>query len=180
MQQLFALACIRIANHTVVAYDRVQTASSERAGDIRDVGRCVLALLAGVTQTQIEVPADSILIAEELSPSDIASLDRSKELGFCTTTGGARSHVAILADVQAHGLGQTTQASMRFSAEIADPRKQDARSRLGSLGHPSLSAVHARQQYAATGSPSKGHQQGACARLCSAGHNQEPSGKRWR
>ena len=131
----------------------------------------MLALLAGVTQTQIEVPADSILIAEELSPSDIASLDRSKVLGFCTTTGGAASHAAILADVQAHGLGQTTQASMRFSAEIADPRKQDARSRLGSLGHPSFSAVHARQQYAATESPSKGHQQGA--RLCSAMQNRE-------
>jgi phosphocarrier protein FPr/phosphocarrier protein len=69
----------------------------ERAGDIRDVGRRVLALLAGVKQAQIEVPADSILIAEELSPSDTASLDRSTVLGFCTTTGGATSHVAILA-----------------------------------------------------------------------------------
>ncbi|MBP0590258.1 phosphoenolpyruvate--protein phosphotransferase [Paraburkholderia sp. LEh10] len=69
----------------------------ERAGDIRDVGRRVLTLLAGVKQAQMDVPADSILIAEELSPSDTASLDRSKVLGFCTTTGGATSHVAILA-----------------------------------------------------------------------------------
>ena len=69
----------------------------ERAGDVRDVGRRVLGLLAGVRQAQIEVPGDSILIAEELSPSDTASLDRSKVLGFCTTTGGATSHVAILA-----------------------------------------------------------------------------------
>ncbi|SAK45771.1 phosphoenolpyruvate--protein phosphotransferase [Caballeronia hypogeia] len=69
----------------------------ERAGDIRDVGRRVLALLAGVKQARIEVPDESILIAEELSPSDTASLDRSKVLGFCTTTGGATSHVAILA-----------------------------------------------------------------------------------
>ncbi|WP_233886865.1 phosphoenolpyruvate--protein phosphotransferase [Paraburkholderia flagellata] len=69
----------------------------ERAGDVRDVGLRVLALLAGVNHAQIVVPADSILIAEELSPSDTASLDRSKVLGFCTTTGGATSHVAILA-----------------------------------------------------------------------------------
>ncbi|WP_250475395.1 phosphoenolpyruvate--protein phosphotransferase [Caballeronia sp. GAFFF1] len=69
----------------------------ERAGDIRDVGRRVLALLAGVKQARIDVPGESILIAEELSPSDTASLDRSKVLGFCTTTGGATSHVAILA-----------------------------------------------------------------------------------
>ena len=69
----------------------------ERAHDIRDVGRRVLALLAGVAQTAIKVPDNSILIAEELSPSDTAALDRSKVLGFCTTTGGATSHVAILA-----------------------------------------------------------------------------------
>ncbi|MCL2658698.1 MAG: phosphoenolpyruvate--protein phosphotransferase [Betaproteobacteria bacterium] len=69
----------------------------ERANDIRDVGRRVLALLAGVKQAQIEVPSDSILIAEELTPSDTAAMDRSKVLGFCTTTGGATSHVAILA-----------------------------------------------------------------------------------
>ncbi|WP_250529740.1 phosphoenolpyruvate--protein phosphotransferase [Caballeronia sp. ATUFL_F1_KS4A] len=69
----------------------------ERAGDIRDVGRRVLALLAGVKQAHIDVADESILIAEELSPSDTASLDRSKVLGFCTTTGGATSHVAILA-----------------------------------------------------------------------------------
>jgi phosphocarrier protein FPr/phosphocarrier protein len=69
----------------------------ERAGDIRDVGRRVLGLLAGVKEARIDVPDESILIAEELSPSDTASLDRSKVLGFCTTTGGATSHVAILA-----------------------------------------------------------------------------------
>jgi phosphoenolpyruvate-protein phosphotransferase len=69
----------------------------ERAHDIRDVGRRVLALLAGVAQAAIVVPENSILMAEELSPSDTASLDRSKVLGFCTTTGGATSHVAILA-----------------------------------------------------------------------------------
>lgn len=69
----------------------------ERGNDIRDVGRRVLALLAGVQSTQPELPADTILVAEELSPSDTASFDRSKLLGFCTTTGGATSHVAILA-----------------------------------------------------------------------------------
>ncbi|WP_186405445.1 phosphoenolpyruvate--protein phosphotransferase [Candidatus Accumulibacter aalborgensis] len=69
----------------------------ERGNDIRDVGRRVLSLLAGVKQAQIVVAQGSILIAEELTPSDTASLDRGKVLGFCTTTGGATSHVAILA-----------------------------------------------------------------------------------
>jgi len=69
----------------------------ERANDIRDVGRRVLSLLAGVKQGQIETPEGSILIAEELSASDTTSLDRSKVLGFCTTSGGPTGHVAILA-----------------------------------------------------------------------------------
>ena len=69
----------------------------ERANDIRDVGRRVLALLAGVQQGPIKTPEGSILIAEEFTPSETTSLDRSKVLGFCTTTGGPTGHVAILA-----------------------------------------------------------------------------------
>ena len=69
----------------------------ERANDMRDIGRRVLALLAGVKQAEMNVPAGSILVAEELAPSDTAAMDPSKVLGFCTTTGGATSHVAILA-----------------------------------------------------------------------------------
>ncbi|WP_157670943.1 phosphoenolpyruvate--protein phosphotransferase [Chitinibacter sp. GC72] len=68
-----------------------------RANDIRDVGRRVLRLIAGVEEAAMVVPENAILIAEELSPSDTASLDRTKVLGFCTTGGGATSHVAILA-----------------------------------------------------------------------------------
>ncbi|MCQ4323057.1 phosphoenolpyruvate--protein phosphotransferase [Stutzerimonas stutzeri] len=69
----------------------------ERATDIRDVGRRVLGLLAGIKQDRIEVPQDAILVAEDLAPSDIASIDRERVLGFCTTSGGATSHVAIIA-----------------------------------------------------------------------------------
>ena len=47
------------------------------------------------------LPADSILVAEDLAPSDAASLDRTRVLGFCTTSGSATSHAAILA----RGLG---------------------------------------------------------------------------
>jgi len=69
-----------------------------RAGDLRDVGRRVIELLTDAElATFPEVPPDTILIAEDLSPSDTASLDRSRVRGFCTTRGGATSHVAILA-----------------------------------------------------------------------------------
>ena len=68
-----------------------------RANDLRDVGRRVLAKLAGIVDKPAEIPAGSILIAEDLTPSDTANLDRKKVMGFCTTAGGATSHVAILA-----------------------------------------------------------------------------------
>jgi multiphosphoryl transfer protein len=68
-----------------------------RANDLRDVGRRVLQKLAGVDDEPVTYEADSILVAEELTPSDTASLDRARVLGLCTTTGGASSHVAILA-----------------------------------------------------------------------------------
>jgi len=68
-----------------------------RANDLRDVGRRVLQKLTGVEDDRVSYSANSILVAEELTPSDTASLDRAQVLGLCTTTGGASSHVAILA-----------------------------------------------------------------------------------
>jgi len=69
----------------------------ERAADIRDIGRRVLAILVGTDLHKIKVPEGAILIAEDLTPSDTVALDPSRVAGFCTRTGGATSHVAILA-----------------------------------------------------------------------------------
>jgi phosphocarrier protein FPr len=70
---------------------------AQRANDLRDVGLRVLTKLTGVVVTAPQYPPNAILIAEDLTPSDTASLDRSRVMGFCTTRGGATSHVAILA-----------------------------------------------------------------------------------
>ena len=72
-----------------------------RATDLRDVGRRVLHLLVGGEDATREVPPDSIVVAEDLAPSDAATLDRTRVRAFCTTMGSASSHVAILA----RGLG---------------------------------------------------------------------------
>src|SRR5436190_1352177 len=69
----------------------------ERASDVRDVGGRVLGLLAGVTTAPLEFAPGSILIADELTPSETASLDAGRVLGLCTTGGGPTSHAAILA-----------------------------------------------------------------------------------
>lgn len=68
-----------------------------RAADVRDVGRRVLALLAGAAPADVDVPPGSVLVAEEITPSETAALDATRVRGLCTTTGGSTSHVAILA-----------------------------------------------------------------------------------
>jgi phosphocarrier protein FPr len=68
-----------------------------RANDLRDVGRRVLGHITGSAPKTVNVPAEAILIAEDLTPSDTANLDRERVLGFATTLGSATSHVAILA-----------------------------------------------------------------------------------
>ena len=60
-----------------------------RAADIQDVGYRVLRLLIGADEQQVSLPDHPvILVATDLSPSDTASLDREKILGFCTAAGG--------------------------------------------------------------------------------------------
>ncbi|MBF2080340.1 MAG: phosphoenolpyruvate--protein phosphotransferase [Synechococcales cyanobacterium T60_A2020_003] len=70
---------------------------AQRANDVRDVGMRVLRILTGVVATVPTYPENTILVAEDLIPSDMANLDRAKVVGFCTLAGGATSHVAILA-----------------------------------------------------------------------------------
>lgn len=68
-----------------------------RAADIGEVMAAIKRDLAGVDSGDIELDEPSILVAEELTAAETASLDVSKVLGFATVVGGATSHVAIIA-----------------------------------------------------------------------------------
>ena len=69
-----------------------------RALDVRDVGHRILRILLGLPDTALSaVTEPSIIIAEDLTPSDTASLDPKLTLGFITAQGGLTSHSAILA-----------------------------------------------------------------------------------
>lgn len=71
---------------------------SARALDIRDVGARMLRILLGVSDTPAkDLSLPSIIIADDLTPSDTILLDKTYVLGFCTAKGGATSHTAILA-----------------------------------------------------------------------------------
>lgn len=87
-------ACKAYASQLAALEDEVLAG---RANDIQDVGQRVLKLLEGVAEEAPALPENAILIAEDLTPSETAHLAQDKVSGFCTTRGGATSHVAILA-----------------------------------------------------------------------------------
>lgn len=71
---------------------------ANRAVDLNDAGQRVLRVLVGTVENAIQLPAEPIIIiAEDLTPSDTASLDPTHILGFCTAGGGPTSHTAIIA-----------------------------------------------------------------------------------
>jgi phosphocarrier protein FPr len=70
---------------------------AQRANDLRDVGDRVLRILTGAKEEALVFPANTILLAEDLTPSDMANIDPARVVGFATVAGGATSHVAILA-----------------------------------------------------------------------------------
>jgi len=71
---------------------------SERAADIRDVTKRIMANLAGEMMNQMaQVTVSCIVVAHDLSPSDTASIDKKLVHGFVTDLGSATSHTAIMA-----------------------------------------------------------------------------------
>ena len=70
----------------------------ERVSDIADVSRRLLHNLIGMQKVNLgQLAAESIIISEDISPSDAADLDRNKLLGFVTDGGGKTSHSVIMA-----------------------------------------------------------------------------------
>ncbi|MFH1862633.1 MAG: phosphoenolpyruvate--protein phosphotransferase, partial [bacterium] len=70
---------------------------SQRADDIRDVARKLVFRMQGLKDEYLsDLDKSVIVVASDLSPTDIIHLDRSHILGIATNLGGATSHTAIL------------------------------------------------------------------------------------
>ncbi|MBF0710201.1 MULTISPECIES: phosphoenolpyruvate--protein phosphotransferase [unclassified Gemella] len=70
----------------------------ERAADIRDVSKRVIAHLLNVDLPNPSlIDEEVIVIAEDLTPSDTAQLNKNFVKGFATNIGGRTSHSAIMA-----------------------------------------------------------------------------------
>jgi len=70
----------------------------ERASDMRDVGNRLLRHVMGVEAADLSsIGENTIVVAEDLTPSDTAQMDKTKVVGFATDVGGRTSHTAIMA-----------------------------------------------------------------------------------
>ena len=70
----------------------------ERAADIKDVTNRIIRHLLGIKIVDLAaLEEEVILVAHDLTPSDTATMNKSKVLGFLTDIGGRTSHTAIMA-----------------------------------------------------------------------------------
>src|SRR5699024_2448515 len=70
----------------------------ERAADIKDVTKRILAnLLDGPLRNPASSVVEVVIVANDLTPSEIAQLDKHFVKGFVTHIGGRTSHSAIMA-----------------------------------------------------------------------------------
>jgi phosphocarrier protein FPr len=71
----------------------------ERAIDVKDVGMRVLRLLTGKTTPSMDISEAGILVASDVTPSEVIQLSSEQVLGICTAAGSATSHSAMLANL---------------------------------------------------------------------------------
>lgn len=88
-----------VTNTFVMIFESMEDAyMRERAADIKDVSKRIISNLAGKGNDEISITDNNtIVVAHDLTPSDTASLDRTKVIGFITDIGGRTSHAAIMA-----------------------------------------------------------------------------------
>jgi phosphotransferase system enzyme I (PtsI) len=73
----------------------------ERAADVRDISERLLTVLAGGQGVGSQSDEPSIIVADDLAPSETVQLDKDKVLSFVTVHGSLNSHTAILARTMA-------------------------------------------------------------------------------
>ncbi|MBW6509544.1 MAG: phosphoenolpyruvate--protein phosphotransferase [Desulfuromonadales bacterium] len=88
----------RVINGYLAAFARMEDPYlRERAADMEDVGRRLLANLVGRAPEGLQLQQPSILIAKRLLPSDMAILDHEKIQGIVLESNEANSHSVIMA-----------------------------------------------------------------------------------
>ena len=117
----------------------------ERSEDLTDVSRHLLRSLQGIAHHDLsELPADIVIVADDLTPSDAIRLGRERVIGFAIESGGRTSHTTIIA----RSLNIPAVAGLVGVMGMLQRRGADHRRRRDRPGHP---ASHCRGARASTG-----------------------------
>lgn len=94
-----ASATKTVADSTVEMFEAIDDQYfKERAADVKDVSFRLLCNILGLTIPDLTtINEEVIIVAEEMTPSDTAQLNKKYALGFVTEIGGKTSHAAIMA-----------------------------------------------------------------------------------
>ena len=68
-----------------------------RAADVKDISNRVIRCLSGSDGNDLNFSEPSIIVADDLSPSETVQMDKEKILAFVTVHGSSNSHTSILA-----------------------------------------------------------------------------------
>ena len=91
-------AVSEVVGHYVTAFSQMEDPYlRERSADMEDIGRRLLDALNGNHQAQERLKENRIIIARELLPSDLATMDPGKVIGIATEKGNLNAHAAIMA-----------------------------------------------------------------------------------
>ena len=92
-------ACKQVSDNMVMMFESMDDAYfKERAADIKDVSFRLLCNILGLNIPDLTtIDEEVIIVAQDLTPSDTAQLNKKYTLGFVTEIGGRTSHSAIMA-----------------------------------------------------------------------------------
>ncbi|MDD7403524.1 MAG: phosphoenolpyruvate--protein phosphotransferase [Butyribacter sp.] len=68
-----------------------------RAADVKDISNRLIRVLSGEEEVDFRSMTPSVIVADDLSPSETVQMDKEKILAFVTVHGSTNSHTAILA-----------------------------------------------------------------------------------
>ena len=68
-----------------------------RAADVKDISNRLVQCVSGNQEAGLNFKEPSIIVADDLSPSETVQMDKKKILAFVTVHGSANSHTSILA-----------------------------------------------------------------------------------
>lgn len=88
----------RVVDEYLEAFGRMNNAYlAERAADVKDVGLRILRNLLGLPEPERALEKDAVLVAEEITLSDLSLIEHEHLRGIVLYRGGPTSHASILA-----------------------------------------------------------------------------------